>query len=409
MKQSIFTIARISQKATFLLFVMMVCVLITPACTSDLEDLESTNKLTETVSSVSSNITKEEALNLANKVLQKNYTKGTVSDMPTVDYVTRDPLTKSVEGTDTLAYILNYPDNGGFVIVSKTRKVFPILAYSDEGSFNISNENAKKGFIDKIGYYVDSSSNDDLYDIDTDFKVGCYVVNPMIQTTLSQYDPWNKYVVKEHPGCPAGCLAIATALAMTHSKYNIYYHNSTFYLKSIVNAINKKQTGKTNVRARIENGEGPYVPTYTYEQAVDSMAKLIYWIGKDLGTEYSIQESSATFDKVYPLCYSLKYTIPFRYKAFNMDEIVQYIKDNYIIIMCGTDNRHYPAPASHAWVADACSYCVDPVDSSIIYNTLIHCDWGWGGYCNGYFSSKVFSVDEYNFVGTAYIPIKKEY
>ena len=38
-------------------------------------------------------------------------------------------------GTDTLAFAVNYANNGGYILVSGTRDYYPILAYSDEGQF----------------------------------------------------------------------------------------------------------------------------------------------------------------------------------------------------------------------------------------------------------------------------------
>jgi hypothetical protein len=52
----------------------------------------------------------------------------------------KSPTSIEVIKADTetpLAYILNYPE-GGFAIVSATRDYHPVLAYSDEGSFEIT-------------------------------------------------------------------------------------------------------------------------------------------------------------------------------------------------------------------------------------------------------------------------------
>ncbi len=38
-------------------------------------------------------------------------------------------------GTDTMAFAVNYANNGGYILVSGTRDYYPILAYSDEGQF----------------------------------------------------------------------------------------------------------------------------------------------------------------------------------------------------------------------------------------------------------------------------------
>lgn len=48
--------------------------------------------------------------------------------------------TRSASVSDTLAYIINYPNEEGFTIVSTSRKIFPVLGFSEKGHFSIDNE-----------------------------------------------------------------------------------------------------------------------------------------------------------------------------------------------------------------------------------------------------------------------------
>lgn len=49
------------------------------------------------------------------------------------------------EGTDTTAFVINYTNNNGFLIVSGTRDYYPILAYSEEGNFDVNKEGCPLG------------------------------------------------------------------------------------------------------------------------------------------------------------------------------------------------------------------------------------------------------------------------
>ena len=40
-------------------------------------------------------------------------------------------------------------------------------------------------------------------------------------------------------------------------------------------------------------------------------------------------------------------------------------------------------------------------------NPYIHCDWGWNGSGNGYFTANAFKVGNYNFIPTRYFALKK--
>lgn len=399
-------VLNVSRSHISMLFLTIVVLL--SGCSSDMDDLSIPNSnAVASTSNVSSGITKDDAISIANKVLKKNGTRSGIFNLPSFEYVVSGNTTRSTSTADTLAYVLNYPDNSGFVIVATDRRVYPVLGFSDEGNFSFENDNAKTNFIDNIEAYLESATSDDIYDVtDNDFD-GCYVVDPMVQISLSQHSPWDKYVIQEYPNCPVGCVAVATALVMSHSKYQITYHNSTFYLKSIITAISKGPgSTATNAPKRIVNIYPPYQPTYTYEQAVDSMAKLLYWIGKDIDMNYSPDGSGAKSSDAYDLCKSLNFSIPSGYAEFDIKKITQYLNDNHIVYLRGSD---IDEKGGHAWVSDACYFCVAQNDQTQILDTYIHCDWGWGGSCNGYYSGSVFEASSYKFKPSNYFAIKRQW
>lgn len=385
---------------------LMILVIMLSGCSSDLDDLIVPGSKTETTTSgIRSKVSKTDAIAIAEKVLKKDRTRSGILNIPKFEYVMGGINTRSTSTSDTLAYILNYPDNGGFVIVSTDRRVYPVLAFAHEGQFTLDNENARVNFIDRIGTYIEETPEDTLYDVgDSDFKT-CYDIHPIVGYSLDQRAPWDKYVIQEHPGCPVGCVAVATALVMSYSKSQISYHNSLYYLKSIITAINKgPDSTPANLPKRIEGGI--YNPTYTYEQAVDSMARLLYWIGKDVDMSYGSKGSGAKSEDAYELCKSLSYSIPSGYvTTFDIKKVAQYIIDNHIIYIGGNDIN---GGGGHAWVIDGC-YCCLNEDRTEIVDPYIHCDWGTGGYCNGYYSGAVFAMDKYNFKPTEYFAVKREW
>lgn len=136
------------------------------------------------------------------------------------------------------------------------------------------------------------------------------------------------------------------------------------------------------------------------------MAKLLYLIGKDVDMCYYPYGSSALSKAAYTLCKNLNYAIPSGYAEFDIKKISQYLKDGHIIYLSGGE---ITLKKGHAWVSDACYFCVDINDSTQILDTYIHCDWGWGGYCNGYYSGSVFEVDSYKFAPGLYFAVKREW
>lgn len=361
-------------------------------------------------------ISKEEAICIADKVLNKESTTRTSEfGQISFDYIisNRSSRTRSSSTPDTLAYIINYPNEEGFVIVSTSKKVFPVLGFSDKGYFSYTNENAKLNFIDKIEEYTANTNTSVTYDANNlDFDA-CYFINPTVKTSISQDSPWNKYVIEEHPNCPAGCVAVATAIVLSHSMLELNYHGSTYHFKSIIEAINKEQDPDNSSPIYAEEEWNDAVqPTYTYDQAVDSMAKLLYWIGKDLNIQYTTTGSSAFSADAYALCKELKGDNELEYSEFDINAITWLIKKGYIIYLRGYDIN---GKGGHAWVSDGVGFCVARGESNgelwlngeRITETYIHCDWGWGGVSNGFYSGSVFEAYNYNFKPTNYFALRR--
>ncbi|MDE6717628.1 MAG: C10 family peptidase [Muribaculaceae bacterium] len=328
-------------------------------------------------------ISQDEAKEIALRIFGADrQTRG--EEDPIISYVINDKKTRSV--SDTVAYVLNYQGEKGFAIISADNRVYPVLAYSDTGSFSFENEIVMDNFVSKIAEYIGQADPTTEYSVsESDFET-CVVVPPMVQTTLHQRMPWSKYVVKEHPDCPVGCVAVAAALSMSHSKQTLTYHGSVFDMKSIVNAIYKKQ----NPNPEEGYDENDFETIYTYEQAVDSMAKLLYWIGKDVNMSYKPDGSGAFSDDAFKLIKKLNYTVSNGFSDFDINKVVGYLSKGKIVYLKGADQS---STGRHAWVADGCSYCKSPKGE--ILNPYIHCDWGWGGACNGSFSGNVFDIGYY--------------
>lgn len=145
------------------LVAVLVCGILLSGCSDYLDNSIEQNKMSnESIDIPVYKITKDDAIEIADKVLRKTATRSD-NDNPTFEYVLNETPTRCISLSDTLAYVLNYPDNGGFVIVSTDRRVYPVLAYSNEGQFSFDNEIAKTNFIDNIGTYMEENVSDSLY------------------------------------------------------------------------------------------------------------------------------------------------------------------------------------------------------------------------------------------------------
>lgn len=394
----------INMKKVNLFFLIFSTLFVLESC-GNIEDLNLTDQINDEESThLSQYINQNEAQEIANIVLKHNATK---AEDPLIEYVLNSGThTRSYEALpDTLAYIINYPDNKGFVIVSGDRRVYPVLGFSYEGNFNTTNEIAETNFIDNIENYLIQADEETLFDINDGYFDSCYELPPKVQISLSQGDPWDKYVIKDHPGCPVGCVAVATGLVMSHCKFILDYNGITYYLQPMIQAIKNGSTTNTNNPSQTQDLKPTNPPKYTYTQAVDYMARILYQIGLDVNMTYSIGSSSANSVNAYNLCRSLGYEIPSGYATYNIEDITEYLKDGHIIYLKGTNINNNNG---HAWVVDGCNYCVDSKDETKILDSYLHCDWGWGGTGNGYFSGSVFNVNNRSYKPMNYFAVKIE-
>ena len=361
-------------------------------------------------------ICEEEAKDIALRVLGRN-NRGIATRsekfLMNCEYVLGDSGTRSescrnVGRNDTVAYVLNFPESRGFVIVASSRHVYPVLAFSSEGEFSFTNEIAKKNFIDNIESYLAAADKNEEYSVGENDFDGCYDITPKIQTSISQDYPWNKCIIVEHPGCPAGCVAVATALVMVHTRSKMTYHGQLFYFDSIMKAIKDFQQDQNNSNApkRIVgvNPNPPAQPEYTYEDAVNSMAKLLYCIGIDVDMDYKEGISSAYSEDAYDLFKRYGFIVPSGYENFNIKTVTGYLKNNCIVYLRGFQIAG--GGTGHAWVSDGCYFCVETSNRNNITETYIHCDWGFGGKGNGYFSGSVFESEAGDFVPMNYFAVK---
>ena len=108
----------------------------------------------------STHISQSEALEIANKFLGKPLLSRCSEQEVDFQYViTTDETRSTYTFSDTIAYVINYPDNNGFAIIASDRRVNPVLAFADEGVFTFDNEVSKVNFIDRISSYIEINKN----------------------------------------------------------------------------------------------------------------------------------------------------------------------------------------------------------------------------------------------------------
>lgn len=370
------------------------------ACSNEIDQEFGQTGQSENIQSLENHkIDKSEAIEIANLYFSRGKTR--TSTVPLMmEYIVDHATTRSgMPGSDTLAYVLNRGADNGFVMVSSDDRVYPILAHSQTGTFKYEKGDMVEEFVSRIGAYLEENEGNETHTMTSEELDACYAGFTVLTASWDQGSPWNKYVVREHPGCPAGCVAVATGMVMAHCKYSLNYHNIDFQFARIVAGLKKSENGSMIAApsTRIVGG-GDYpiltpVP-YSYNVAINYAGQLLYWIGKDVNMSYAPGGSGAATTAGYNLLKKEGYVLSNPgLVTYNIQAAIKLLTTKNLLYMRGSDTA---GRGGHAWVADACTYCVNPFTNDTTIADL-HIDWGWGGSNNGYYSGKVFAAGTYKF------------
>lgn len=306
---------------------------------------------------------------------------------------TRNPLCE----IDTMLYLINYADDGGFVLLSADRRLPRVYAISDEGHFAFSDTIENRGLAifmrsvdnsiyNRIAIYADNNNeSSSSATLPTDYYGeyrGKYEIYPPLlnsqMSRLGQGAPWNNYCyfggIKAQTGC--GPLALATFMSLylwpqTYKGYDIPW---------------------TDIRN---------------DNTHPMLAKFISFLWeKDNLDAYPITEYGAITGvgtlttNFVPTLENMGYTVPYGLQDFDAESVLEVIRK-------GLDSPKRSCPVlvfgrcdagGHSWVIDGAmkqdgvvgNGIIAPGNSPIYDPTmpiyLFHCVWGWSGKNNGFFS-----------------------
>lgn len=239
----------------------------------------------------------------------------------------------------------------------------------------------------------------------------------LISVNWGQYSPYNDNAyVKDGQKCVSGCVSTALAMFLSKYKYPAEYDGVKIDWDLITRDV-ELRNNRRNVYTEDE-----------YQKAITNVAQLFRKLGDHLGNDWGTKETGAYSNSIHPILYRMGYRSFNRGNEgdvdFDKNKTFSFIDNGNPVILLGcakveyyetgwwifkkTKKRYY---GGHAWVADGTliqecevvthetdGYMADSVydeiiDTSIETRTLLHCNWGWDGDCNGYFSPYVFTPD----------------
>lgn len=297
-------------------------------------------------------------------------------------------------------YIYNNPD-GGFILLSADKRVYPIIAHSDKGFFSNKIEDLPDAlhlWLENLKYYFENiiySNNqitDDVMkswdikvinkilsptefveknnyngDCEAEFKI----VEPLMKTEWGQglgYNEYSPFMNCENINgkAPSGCVATAMAQVMRYHEYPLSY-----------NWIS------------MPNKEGSY-----------GTSRLMKDIGNAVNMKYSCNGSSAKSKSISPA-----FVNQFHYKTAILEDydylkVIQNLENNKPVILLAvncSNSMGTNCKGGHAWVTDGYKrlrFTCQFLDYHRGYK-MLYMNWGWGpSLHNGWFDYSFWNPGE---------------
>lgn len=291
----------------------------------------------------------------------------------------------------------------GFVIIAGDSRVEPVLGYSDSGTIDENNlpenvsfwlESYKKGLEalnassqnrkekasadnNALSSTSGSTGVSSAKQLSSPRKAPVYhpAIAPLLTTNWSQTDPFNRQCpMYNGQRCVVGCVATAMAQVIAYHKYPAEIKSIPSYTSnSYVGTLDALPATTLNWDA-INSGSGA-----DFE---NEAAKLSRYCGQGVSMNYgrssgAFSDLSATALRNY-FGYNpnLKIAYRSRYTAAQWDSLL-YNE------LAAKRPLYYSGASAH----EGHAFVVDGYDGAGLY----HLNWGWGGYCDGYFRVSILN------------------
>ena len=295
----------------------------------------------------------------------------------------------AVDGT-TPYYVYNTDNDQGFIIVSGDDRAVPILGYTETGHFDVEEiPDNMRNWLE--GYALAISQLDSLNITGTAGNTTTGLVNaarvePLMKSLWNQTEPYsNKCPVINGKRCPTGCVATAMSQIM-------YYHRWPREATKSIPAYSWDDGAHSlSALPSVTFNWNGMQDTYNGNVNGDAVSTLMQYAGQSLKMFYAPEASSAFSQEVVTALTTY----------FNYDANMQFIsRDGYSVATW--ENLVYqelvagrPVYYSGASFGGGHAFVADGYDG----NGLFHINWGWGGWCDGFFRLSVLNPDDHTGTG----------
>lgn len=301
--------------------------------------------------------------------------------------VTKLVHTATTQSGTPAVYVFN-KESKGYLLLSADDMAYPLLGYSDSGSFSAENMPPQlKWWIEEYARQIEYASSHAAKETSTALhsvtRANREAIAPMIKTKWDQGVPYNNSAPKYGAERTfTGCVATAMAQVMNYWKYpeigqgSISYNSESLGKRLTLNFANRKFDWEHMADTYSEG-------LYTQEEA-DAVAYLMKAAGFAVRMDYAQDSSGAlamniskALTKYFNYDGNIKYDLRLYHSASEWEQMIYDNLKNVGPILYG----------GGSYLGGGHSFICDGYDG----NGLFHFNWGWSGMSDGYFSLDALS------------------
>ncbi|NPA67545.1 MAG: T9SS type A sorting domain-containing protein [Chlorobi bacterium] len=306
---------------------------------------------------------------------------------------------KSEDSNNPVYYIFNFKGTKGFIIISASDNVYPVLAYSFESFFN-KNEEKPEAYTEwmselekQIDFAIKNKIKPDKKTSEAwkhysnqDFKPAKTTkdVDPLLTTTWNQGCGYNSLCPADSDGpCGyvwAGCVATAMAQVMNYHEYPVSGEGSHSYTHYVYGEQSADFENTIYDWSNMPDGSGNA-----------GISKLMYHCGVAVNMNYGPDGSGAySSTAAAALRNYFKYT-----RNSVLTSKYHYTEENWSRLLRTEIDSGRPMYYS-GYGTGGHAFNVDGYQGTDYF----HFNWGWGGSYNGYFYLNDLTPGSYNFTNS---------
>jgi hypothetical protein len=297
-------------------------------------------------------------------------------------------LVKTVNAESQPAvYLFDRGSNAGYMVLSADDATDAILGYCDEGSIDVNNLPSDLSYwLDCYADEIDFARKNPQLKQQARAKYKTFPV--MCQTLWDQEAPYNNKCPEYKSGSRSVTGCMATAIGQILKYFNYPKQGTGTYSYEWTNKYTKETTTLSyDFDANTfdwDNMLNEYENTEATDEQKDAVAELMKALGILLNMDYGQSSGAGTnaFMSVYSYMKvdkSICFAERDYYTAADWEKLI-YEALSVGPIMYGGQSQQ----GGHAFVCDG-------------YNDgYFHINWGWGGYCNGYFLLSALTYENKN-------------